>query len=230
MNIGPDNVMSVYDKTSTHLNGYNKGFTTFVATDTFANTHVVNLQRNKLTSLPNLSLFLVLVNLDCSNNNLTALDGLSTLRSLKTLDCRNNCISSLDGIEHCSALHSVKCGSNPLESVDCVFSVPNLSFLDMSNTNVRMVYVVPAGKMHRLNTTNTSLPENLQGEWEFVNIRGDGKTTKEFFDRLACHCRRREAISILGVAKKKRWMRDVLGLVARVVWKCPAKIKNVRGA
>ena len=83
----------------------------------------LDLSNRELTELPDLSMYVNLVTLNCSENNLTQLYNLPP--NLKTLDCYWNKITQLDNLPH--NLERLYCDRNKLTQLDNL--PPNLEIL-----------------------------------------------------------------------------------------------------
>lgn len=152
---------------------------------------VLRCEGNQIASLGDLSKWaLNLEDLACSRNQLTTLQGLSSLTKLRFLACGKNKLTTLDGLGALTNLEQLAC-----------HTMPTLIYFDDLMSLTRLNYA----------DVGTGRYSGIVGVTEFRE-----KTHKDAIART----RRREAIVILSIRKKRRAIRDVLGLVARMIWAC----------
>ncbi|CAG8817587.1 11191_t:CDS:1, partial [Racocetra persica] len=92
----------------------------------------LHINNKNLEDYLDLSDFLNLKHLDCSNNRLASLNVTSCLQ-LKTIQCDSNELTSLD-LNGLSQLSAISCGDNYLTSFDCFHS--NLNFENLIALNI----------------------------------------------------------------------------------------------
>ena len=129
-----------------------RSFTSLPDLTRFKNLKELNCSINKLSCLPD-SLPQSLEILYCSNNKLTYLPDLTRLKNLKELYCSNNKINYLPTLPQ--SLEKIYCSNNKLISLPDLTSVKNLKELNCS--------------YNKINYLPTNLPQNLKVLYCFNN-------------------------------------------------------------
>lgn len=108
-----------------------------------SNIQTLNISRNKLSFLENLTYLPHLVSLDLSNNQFTTLEGLHTkLGNVVDLDLSQNDISSLQGLSKLYSLSSLKIATNnicKISEISHIASLPCLETLNLTGNPVTTV-------------------------------------------------------------------------------------------
>lgn len=143
---------------------------------------------------------------------LTSLDGLSKLVRLEQLKCSYNALTQLDDLSRlCDLEMYVFLSSAPFFHY-CLFS-----FVCQCNSLKRLPDCSALSKLQQIDTTgNTELPIYLRDSTASISEINQWKqnTLKHQHVRKCI----RTIVALLDVIKKKRSIRDVLGIVIKMVW------------
>ena len=181
----------------------------------------VNVSENRLTSLGDLSPLVSLARLDCSDNRLSSIDGLSALTKLESLNCSdNNLVGELAGLSRLVGLDLLNCRNNKLTSLNGLSTT--VSYLFCSCNELRWLPDLSKHPViHRVETfQNSSLPSYMQfgNNYGFAAHKELSAVCQRIHEAtLIRHCRV-ATITVLGVAKKRKYVRDIMFLIARDVW------------
>lgn len=168
-------------------------------------------------TLPEFSLFQNLRRLELNHSYCGSLRGLESLKHLRVLTCQFCRLRSLNGIP--PFLAKLEATNNALENVDALVQCHGLLVLSLS---YNPLYVLP--DLHNLKLLRevfcirTCLPEELEvysGKKSEIDPWRQA-TRRHYWVRT---WKRKAVIAIFGVAKRRRAIRDVLGMVAVMVWK-----------
>ena len=184
-------------------------------------TSLVNLTElsvsgNRIYSMCDLRSLTRLQKLQCNQTLIRTLPSLSALVSLKYLSCHHCYINELG--EFPPSLRSLNCSNNPIVELNDLERLHTLRELRCHHTNIRKLPRLPFLHVLRaVNTTDTLL------SWR---LRASGNTIAQcatFVTNMTIVIQDREArasaVAVLGVAKRRRAIRDVLGLIAPLIWK-----------
>ena len=180
----------------------------------------LNCARNKLTSLGSLSSLVSLQVLKCYQNSLNKFEGLSALTTLEYLVCYENRLGELTGLEHLCQLRELDCHSNGLTSLDGMplsvqmirCSGNSLRYLPDLHDNENIIYIDTSKNRH--------LPADMSVHVYAGKNRDPGFVAflqRTTYDKWRWHCQS-TVVVVLAVAKTRRSIRDVLGLIARAAW------------
>lgn len=158
---------------------------------------------------------------DIRGNQLTSLDGLEVAIHLEILNCSCNRLRSLDACLACMPkLKELRCWDNEIETLDEIAHLEALEELDCHNNILRRL--PDCSKLTKLSRIRTDENPHLRRFLEvwtpyFSDIVWFRKNT-----RIQHHIH--IAVCILGVAKRRRAIRDVMGLVAKMYKKINAQV------
>ena len=209
-------VLNLRAKGLTTIDWYNLILNKFTDED-FAKFKIIDLSNNQLTSIPGVACFKNLCYLFVHDNQLVSLGDLSSLISLKTVVCDSNCLTFIDRLP--PSLLALSCSNNLIRFID-IGLLPKLVRFDCENNQLACLfncdYMTKLGFVNF--RRNNALPHALAiFAKEPDEIEKWRIATKYHHNVRMIY--RPAVVAILGVAKKKRAIRDVLGLIARMIWK-----------
>jgi Leucine-rich repeat (LRR) protein len=133
----------------------------------------INCCHNRLSSLPNMSLFIHLRIIDCSHNELSELPILKQLTQLEELYCNNNNLSNLPSLPN--NLKKLYCNNNKLIDIN-IHSLTNLEEINFSNNLIsEFPDLTQLSILHLLKCKNNKFPAEIDCITEIIELSTQDK-------------------------------------------------------
>ncbi|XP_020087987.1 protein phosphatase 1 regulatory subunit pprA isoform X2 [Ananas comosus] len=126
--------------------------------DTISGLHELVLRDNKLTKIPDVSIFKSLLVFDVSFNEISSLKGLSKVSStLKELYVSKNEVAKMEELEHLHALEILELGSNKLRTMENLANLTNLHELWLGRNRIKTVNLCGLKSIRKLSLQSNRL-------------------------------------------------------------------------
>ncbi len=107
-------------------------------------TKILKLSKKNLKSIPDLSGFKNLEELDLSNNKIGKVENVEGLVHLQKLNLLNNSITKMEGLENLRDLKMLWLTDNDIEVIEGIDQLPSLQVLHLGNNKIKKLEGLPA--------------------------------------------------------------------------------------
>lgn len=169
---------------------------------------VLDLSRNQLKSIPDLSNMKELTNINFSNNQIEEMPKIGDMPNLITLDVSNNKLKAFINVENANLPHltDVKVKGNVIEELPAhvARSLPSLKNFDLGDNQLKTIpgEVASMSKLKELNLKGNKLADK-----RFMKLV-DQCRTKQIIDYIRDHCPKGDAAQATGKGKGKKGKKE----------------------